>query len=124
MGNSHKEIMAETKPERDMETMTCRETMEAHLEEEGTMACQKMEARPEEEPTSVDMTPEAAKREVPVEDATVMSVGEPKKKRHRDQKLAVEHRCQEPMNSTREKCESQKRLDIACRGASHRATVA
>jgi hypothetical protein len=51
-----------------------------------TMACQEMEERlVEEQPTSLDMKPEAAEqREVLVEDAEVMPVGEPKKKRHRD----------------------------------------
>jgi hypothetical protein len=49
-----------------------------------TMACQEMEAHQEEdEPSSVDRKPEVAEREVPVEDAEVMLVGEPKK-RHRD----------------------------------------
>jgi hypothetical protein len=42
--------------------MACRETTEAHLEEE-TMACQEMEARLEEDdPTSGDMKHEAAER--------------------------------------------------------------
>jgi hypothetical protein len=46
-----------------------------------TMACQEMEARPEEEkPAPVDTKPEAAQQEeVPVEDAEVIPVGEPKK---------------------------------------------
>jgi hypothetical protein len=58
-----------------------------------TMACQEMEAHLEEEPTSVDMKPEVAQEEeVPTEDATVMPVREPKKKRHKDQKLAVAQR--------------------------------
>jgi peroxiredoxin family protein len=71
MDTSHKEMVTETKPERDMETMACQETTEAHLEEE--------------EMTSLDRKPEVAEqREVPVEDATVMPVGEPKKKRRRD----------------------------------------
>jgi hypothetical protein len=50
------------------------------------MACQEMEARlEEEEPASVDMKPEVAQDEkVPIEDTTVMAVGEPKKKRRRD----------------------------------------
>jgi hypothetical protein len=45
-----------------------------------------MEARPaEEKPTSVDRKPEAAeRREVPIEDAEVMPVGEPKEIRRRD----------------------------------------
>jgi hypothetical protein len=82
MGTSHKEIMAEIKPRRDMETM----------------ACQEMEARLEgEQPTSLDRKPEAAeRREVPLEDTEVMPVEEPKKKRRRDQKLAAEHRHQKP----------------------------
>jgi hypothetical protein len=79
-----------------MEMMACQETTEAHLEEEGTMACQEIEARPEEEqPTSLDRKPKAAeKQEVPVKDAEVIPVGELKKKRRRDQKLAVERRRQ------------------------------
>jgi hypothetical protein len=46
-----------------------------------TMACQETEAHPEEEkPASVDTTPEAAQQEeVPMEDAEVIPVGEPKK---------------------------------------------
>jgi hypothetical protein len=68
MDTSHKEMVAETKPETEM--MACQE-MEEHLEEE--------------ELTSVDRKPEVAQqREVPVEDAEVLPVREPKKKRHRD----------------------------------------
>jgi hypothetical protein len=120
IGTSHKEMFAETKPERDMETMACRETTEAHLEEEETMACQEMEARPEEkEPTSSDMKPEAAeRREVPVEDAEVMPVGEPKKKRRRTETK------RNMKNSTRENFGSQKRLALARRRTSHREKVA
>jgi hypothetical protein len=52
--------------------------MNANHEE--TMACQEMEARQEDKPTSLDRKPEVAEqREVPVEDAEVMPVGEPKK---------------------------------------------
>jgi hypothetical protein len=67
MGTSHKEMVAETKPERDMETMARRE----------------MEARPEEEqPTSLDRKPEAAEQqEVPIKHAEVMPVGELEKKK-------------------------------------------
>jgi hypothetical protein len=59
-----------------------------------TMACQEVEARQEEkEPSSVDMKPEVGEqREVPVEDAELMPVGEPKKKRRRDRKLVAERR--------------------------------
>jgi hypothetical protein len=69
-----------------------------------TMAYQDMEAHPEEEkePTSVYRKPEVAqKQEVPVEDAEVMPVGEPKKKRRRDRKLDAECRRQEPKNTKR-----------------------
>jgi hypothetical protein len=48
------------------------------------MACQEtMEACPEcKEPASVEMTPEVAhEQEVPLEDAAVMPVGEPRKGR-------------------------------------------
>jgi hypothetical protein len=50
---------------------------------EETMACQeKMEARLEEEkPASMEMKPEVADEEVLREDATVMPVGEPRKRR-------------------------------------------
>jgi hypothetical protein len=51
-----------------------------------------MEARLEvEELTSVDMRPEAAQRQVPREDAAVMPVGEPMKRR-RDRNLAAKCR--------------------------------
>jgi hypothetical protein len=61
-----------------------------------TLACQEMEAhQEEEEPSSVDMKPEVVEqRKVPVEDAEVMQVGEPKKKRRRDRKLAAVRRRQ------------------------------
>jgi hypothetical protein len=57
---------------------------------EETMACQeKTEARLQAEPTSEDMTPEVAHgQEVPREDAEVMPVGEPRKRR-RDRHLAA-----------------------------------
>jgi hypothetical protein len=60
-----------------------------------TMACQeKMEARQEvEEPASVDMTTEVARdQEVPREDAEVLSVGEPRKRRRDGRNLAAQ-RC-------------------------------
>jgi hypothetical protein len=89
-----------------------------------TMACQEMEAHQEEKkPTSVDIKPEAAEREVPTEDAEVMPVGEPKKKRRRDRKPAAERRCHKPKTSTRENCGPQKRLVVARRGTSRREKV-
>jgi hypothetical protein len=71
-----------------------------------TLACQEMEARQDQEqPISRDRKPEAAqKEEVPAEDATVMPVGEPRKKRRRDRQLAAEHRHQKQKNSTWENC--------------------
>jgi hypothetical protein len=67
METSHRDIVAEVKPEMNINTMACQE-MEERLEEE--------------QPTSLDRKPEAAEqREVPVKDAKVMPVGEPKKKR-------------------------------------------
>jgi hypothetical protein len=92
-----------------------------------TMACQEIEARPEEEkePTPVNTKPEVAQQdEFPAENAEVMLVREPKKKRRRDQKLAAERRRQKPKISTQEKCGTQKRLAVARREKSHRAAVA
>jgi hypothetical protein len=89
-------IRAETKAWREeMAAMRDKRVNDNHDE---TLACQEMEARQEEEgPTSADRKPEVAQDEkVPAEDAKVIPVGEPKKKRCRDQKLAVERRRQEP----------------------------
>jgi hypothetical protein len=76
----HKEFLARI----DARWNAWREIMNANHDE--TVAYQEEEAHPEEEkPASVDMKPEAAEqREVPVQDATVMPVEEPKKKRRRD----------------------------------------
>jgi hypothetical protein len=102
---SRKETAAAFKPETEVETM----------------ACQGMEARPEKEkPTSAERKAEAEKqRKAPVDDAEVMPVGEPKKKRRRDRKMAAERRRQKPKTSTRENCGSEKRLAVA-RSASAR----
>jgi hypothetical protein len=107
---SHKETAAVIEPENEVETM----------------ACQGMEARPEEEkPTSTDRKPEAAKqRKAPAENATVMPVREPKKKRRRDQKLAAEHRRQKTKTSPRENCGPQERLAVTHRGRTDRAKTA
>jgi hypothetical protein len=91
--------------------LACRETTEERLEEE-------------KKPTSPDRKPEAAqKAEVPAENATVMPVGEPKKKRHRDRKLAAERRRQKPKTSTLENCGPQKRLAVARSWSSRRGKV-
>jgi hypothetical protein len=73
MGTSHMEMVSECKPKTEIKTM----------------ACQEMEARQEEKPTSLDRKPEAAEeRHVPEENAEVIPVGEPRKKRCRDRQLA------------------------------------
>jgi hypothetical protein len=103
-----------------METMAWREITEAHLQEKETMACQEMEERLEEEkPTSLDRKPEAAEeRQVPEENAEVMPVGEPKKKRRRD-------RNQRKMKKrTQDNDGCRRRLAVARRGTSNRAKVA
>jgi hypothetical protein len=84
-----------------------------------------MEARlDEEKPTSVDREPEAAaEEEVPEENATVMPVGEPKKRR-RDRRLAAERRRHKQKNSTRKNGAPQNELAVACRKMLRRATVA
>jgi hypothetical protein len=106
IGTSHKEMVAKTKPERDMVSLACRETTETHLEEE--------------EPTSVDMKPEVPEqREVPVEDAEVMPVGEPKKKMGRDRN----QRRMKKRNQEKDRCR-RRGLAVTRRGTSHRAKVA
>jgi hypothetical protein len=91
------------------------------------LACRKMteERLEEKKPTSPDRKPEAAqKAEVPAENATVMSVGEPKKKRRMDLKLAAERRRQEPKDTKRINGRPQEKLASACWKVSRRATVA
>jgi hypothetical protein len=125
METSHKEIAAETKPDRDMEEMACRETTEAHLVmDEETMACQEMEARlDEEEPTSVETKPEVAQQqEVPKEDTVVQPV-KGRKRRLRGKKQAAGRR-REPKKLTREDCGPRMQLAASCRKVSRRATVA
>jgi hypothetical protein len=162
MDTSHKEIMAEIKPGRNMETIACQE-MEAHPEEEKpasvdmepeaaeqqeevpvedatvmpvveteeessntrkeTMSCQEMEARQDEQKlTPMDRKPEAAKVEVPKEDAVVKPVNG-RKRRHRGKKQAA-GRHEEPKKLTRGDCGSRMKLAAACRKASRHATVA
>jgi hypothetical protein len=84
------------------ETLACRETTEERLEEK--------------KPTSPDRKPEAAqKAEVPAENATVMPVEEPKKKRCRDRKLAAERRHQEPKDTKKINGGPQEKLAVARR---------
>jgi hypothetical protein len=101
---SHKETAAVFEPETEVKTMAC-QGMEAHQEEE--------------KPASLDMKPEVAQQEeVPVEDAEVIPVGELKKKRRRDRKLAAERRRQKTNTSTQENYGPQKRLAVAHTGSS------
>jgi flagellar biosynthesis chaperone FliJ len=95
MDTSHKEIMAESKPGRDMETMACQEMEECQEEEE---------------------------EEVPVEDAIVKPV-KGRRKRYRGKKQAAE-RCEESEELTRGICGSRRKLAAACRKVSRRAAVA
>jgi hypothetical protein len=68
------------------------------------------------------MKPEAAEeRQVPEEIAEVMPVGEPRKKRRKDQKLVAERRRQ-MKERAQDGC--QRRLAAARRGKSQRAEVA
>jgi hypothetical protein len=80
---------------------------------EEAMACQeKTEARLlREEPSSRDMEPEVSHEEVPVDDATVMPVGEPRNRRRDQQNMSAERR--------------KKKKDVAARrGTTRRAQVA
>jgi hypothetical protein len=90
------------------EKMACQGKAEAHLEGE--------------EPTSVDMEPEAAHGEVPREDAAVMPVGEPKKRR-RDRNLDA--RClRKRQKGTQGKNGCRRNSVAASRGTTRRAVVA
>jgi hypothetical protein len=86
-----------------------------------------MEARLEEqEPASEDMTPEVADdQEVPVEDAEVRLVAEPRKRRRDGQNLAAVHRQKKPNRDLDARRRGkQQDLVAACRGTTRRAVVA
>jgi hypothetical protein len=87
------------------------------------LACQEMDARPEEKSTSVDRKPEAAEeRQVP-ENTEIIPIGEPRKKRRKDRKLAVErHRQMKEQTQGKDGC--RRRLAPARRGTSHGSEVA
>jgi hypothetical protein len=81
IGSMHDELISTLKNFKfnGKETPACQETMEARLEAE--------------EPVSVDTTPEVADdQEVPVEDAEVLSVAEPRKRRRDERNLAAVRR--------------------------------
>jgi peroxiredoxin family protein len=61
MNTRHEEMVAENEPERDVKTMACQDTMDAHLEEK--------------KPTSVDRKPKVAQQDdVHKEDAETMLI--------------------------------------------------
>jgi hypothetical protein len=75
-------------------------------------------------PTSPDRKPEATRKtEAPAENARVIPVEEPKKKRRRDRKLATERCHQELKDMKKKNCGPQKRLAVAHRGTTHCAKV-
>jgi hypothetical protein len=93
------------------EMLACQEKTEFHLEEKQL--------------TSADTKPEAAEeRQVPEENATVMPVEEPKKKRRRDRRLAAECRRHKQKISTLESCGPPKELGVARRRTTRRVKVA
>jgi hypothetical protein len=121
------ELLAKLSADRQGHQRELKEMMEniMNSNHDETMACQTTEAHLENELTSVDRKPEAAEQqEVPVEDAKVMSVGEPKKKQHRDRKLAAEHCRQEPKDTKKINGGPQEKFAVARRRRSHHATVA
>jgi hypothetical protein len=73
------------------ETMACQETMEARLEKE--------------EPTSVEMKPEVAHEEVPLEDAVVMPVREPKEEELTEMAETTHRECEEPISADMKECQ-------------------
>jgi hypothetical protein len=92
------------------EMMTCQETTEARLQGE---------------PSSVDMTSEVAhEQEVPLEDAIVMPVGEPRKGLRDRRHLAAGSRQKKEQKRTQKKDVCQKNLVIAHRGTTRHAAVA
>jgi hypothetical protein len=66
----------------------------------------------------------AQQQEVPIEDAEVMPVEEPKKKRRRDRQLATECRHQEPKDMIRINGGPPKELAVARRGTTRCVKVA
>jgi hypothetical protein len=85
------------------EAMACQETVEERLEEE--------------KPASMELKPEVADEEVPLEDAIVMPVREPRK-RHRDRRhLAAQCRQKKEQKRTQRKDGYRKNLVIARRAA-------
>jgi hypothetical protein len=110
MNTGNKEMMAWLKDLKinGEETMVRQEKTEVRLEEE--------------EPTSVDMKPEVAHEKVPLENATRMPVGEPRKRR-RDRNLDA--RCgRKQKERTQNKDGCWKSLVVAHRGTARRATMA
>jgi hypothetical protein len=139
---NHKTMLAEIKADREMLAAiranhekrmamirAWRQTDTKNNEEEA-MACEeKTEVRlEEEEPTSVEMKPEVAdEQEVPVQDAEVVPVGEPGKKR-RDRRLAAKRRQKEKDQNLdarrRRKGQERAQRKNGCRKTTRRAAMA
>jgi hypothetical protein len=103
-------LIADMKYSRE-ETMVCQEKMEAHL-------------KGKEEPTSMDMEPEVA-QEVPVEDAAVMPVGEPRNRRRDRRNLAAGRRQKkDDRNLDARRCRKQQNFVAAHRWTTRRAQLA
>jgi hypothetical protein len=105
MNTGHKEMMAWLK--------------DLKINGEETMACQEnTEARLQGEPASEDMTLEVAhEQEVPVEDATRMPVGEPRKRRRDRRHLAAQRRQKKEQKRTQRKDGCRNNLVAARRAA-------
>jgi hypothetical protein len=93
------------------ETMTCQEKTMARL-------------AGKEQPTSVEMKPEVTHEEVPVEDATVMPVGEPRNRSRDRRNLAAERRQKNQQKRNQSKNGCRKNLVTAHRGTTRSAQVA
>jgi hypothetical protein len=96
----------------------CQETTVSHEAteaDEETMACQEeTEACLQGEPASEDMTPEVAhEQEFPLEDAVIMPVGEPRKRRQDRRHLATQRRQKKEEERTQRKDGCRKNLVAA-----------
>jgi hypothetical protein len=91
---------------------------------EKSITQEEMEADAEKmEPDSEVMQSVVEHQKVPIQDATVIPVGEPKKKRRRDRNRAAERHRQKLKDFTWENCGPQKRLAVARSGSSRRGRV-
>jgi hypothetical protein len=97
----NEEVAGHTRRACRNETMACQETMEARLKKE--------------KPTSMELKPELADEKVPLEDAVLIPVGEPMKRR-RDRHLTAQRRQKKVQKRTQRKDGCRKNL-VAARHA-------